>query len=190
MDAEKKFILNLTRLAGLTEAVSVDAIVETLAYISNNAVLEAQFLEECYLSVVFEDDDFIDQAGIHVCSVSNFINRVHEAIKANDGVFLGLLRSVHRRAREFLRRPEIKQRIQDLIIERQESLESKAIWNAITALVAVVQNFPRNYHARLFADFMPRITERLPMITESASPTTSSIVRYPEHQDNQQNSQA
>lgn len=59
LDAERKFELNLKRLSGATNAVTVDFMLETIVFINNNAVVEAQFIEEAYLGVIFDDDEFL-----------------------------------------------------------------------------------------------------------------------------------
>jgi hypothetical protein len=51
-------------------------------------------------------------------------------------------------------------------------MENQAVWNAILALVAVVQNFPRNFHANIFAEIMPRLTANLPAIVDAPNINT------------------
>jgi hypothetical protein len=130
---------------------------EVLSYISSNAITSGNFLSQEYLSVLFEDEELL-AAGIYICSLEKVFSRYHVAVNSNDFAFLTLLRRVHREARGFLREDATKQRISQLIVQRSREMENQAVWNAILALVAVVQNFPRNFHARIMAEVMPRLT--------------------------------
>ena len=111
--SEEKFKLNLKRLCGLTNAVTIDDMCEVMAYIENNGIHDLSFVEEAYKSSIFSDDEFLEKTGIIVCSVEQFIAAWEEAKEKKDAVILKLFRDTHRVARKFLEEADIKNRIRD-----------------------------------------------------------------------------
>ena len=165
-DDEGKFQYNLCCLEGKTEAISIDTMFETLLFIEKHSIDKASFILEEYLGAIFENDEFITYSNIHICSLSRLITRYEEAMRCSDSKFLMKLRKAHRAARDFLRYPEIKDKICSLVAERKQSNENKAVCNAVIAVLAVVQNYSNTYHASVFAEIMPRITVNLPAATK------------------------
>jgi hypothetical protein len=159
MEEEKKFVLNLTRLCGPTNSVTVDFMFETLSYINANAVVEAQFIEAIYLGNIFDDDDFLLRVGIQICSVEVLINRYEEAKRNQDGDFLTLLRKKHREAREFLNSEGVKQQIKATIEVRKSTMQNRAIWDTIANIFGLLQNFPQCNLGRLLAPLLPQMME-------------------------------
>lgn len=63
--AEKKFLLNLKRMMGRTDAVTPECFLEFLVFLNNDGIEELQFIEEAYTSVMFNDATL----NVAVCSV-------------------------------------------------------------------------------------------------------------------------
>ena len=97
------------------------------------------------------------------------MTRYREACQSNDAEFLNRIRVVHRGARAFLTSADVKSEITRLIDERTNSMERQSVWNAILAVMAVVQNFPRNITARVFAESISSITATLPALDDAWS---------------------
>jgi hypothetical protein len=62
---EKHFELNLQRMLGKNEAVTVDCMLEFLAFMNNQHLSDLQFIEEEYISLVLMDE----KLDLAVCSV-------------------------------------------------------------------------------------------------------------------------
>jgi len=165
MEEEKKFVLNLTRLCGPTNAVTVDFMFETLSYINNNSVVEAQFIEAIYLGSIFDDDEFLQKSGIRICSVQVLINRYEEAKRNPDDDFLPLLRNKHREAREFLNDEDVKNHIRTTIEVRNETMQNRAVWTTITTIFGLLQHFPKCNLGRLLSPLLPQMMENIQHIT-------------------------
>lgn len=54
-------------------------------------------------------------------------------------------------------------------MERKASFEQKAVWNLIVQTIQIIQNFPRNTHARIYSEIMPRLTSHLPALEDVSS---------------------
>lgn len=176
MDEEKKFLLNLTRLAGPTNAVTVDFMFETLVYINNNSVVEAQFIEANYLESIFDDDEFLQQGGIRICSVQVLLARYEEAKRNPEDNFLTLLRQKHRVARRFLDDEVMKKQIKDLIEIRKGTMEHRAIWTTIANIFGLLQHFPRCNLGRILAPLLPQMMQTVAQL-ENGEATIQDIVR-------------
>jgi hypothetical protein len=159
MDEENKFILNLTRLCGATNAVTLDFILETLVYINNNAVVEALFIEESYLVSIFDDEEFLQVGKISICSVQFLINRYEESKRNSDDDFLVLLRQKHRTARAFLNDDAIKDSIRQVIESRKETIKHQATWTTINNIFGLLQHFPTASISRLLYPLLPQLTQ-------------------------------
>lgn len=159
----------MTRLCGPTSSVTVEFIFETLVYINNNAVVDAFFIEENYLSVIFDDDEFLTQCRISICSVQFLLNKYEEARRVNDEAFLLRLSQKHREARAFLDNNEIKEGIKAVIENRKEVMENRAIWATITNILGLLQHFPRTALGRLLAPIVPQLTQTVPQLTNTTT---------------------
>jgi hypothetical protein len=80
-NTEKAFQMNLIRLARQTSAVTIDHMFEFLIFTNNNAVAEVQFVEESYLGHVFNNERFINEANIPICSFQLLFENFQEAKK-------------------------------------------------------------------------------------------------------------
>ena len=169
MDEDKLFIHNLTRLRGTISAVSIDAMFDSLMYVAKNAVIEAQFVEENYLGCMFDDEEFLEEGKIFICSLTCVINRYEEAKRNSDVNFLALLRKKHRQARQFLDNDATKERIGQLIDLRYATIENRAIWATIVNIFGLLQHFPRTAVGHLLAPLIPQLTEAVPQIANAQS---------------------
>jgi hypothetical protein len=176
MDEEKKFMHNLTRLAGPINAVTVDSMFETLSYINSNAVLEAEFIEGTYLGSIFDDEEFLQQSGIRICSVQILFSRYEEAKRNSDDVFLSLLRQKHRIARAFLDSDDVRRQIRELIEVRKGTMQHRAIWTTITNILGLLQHFPNCGIGRLLAPMLPQLLQTVQQL-ESGENTNHDISR-------------
>jgi hypothetical protein len=141
---EDKFKLILLRLAGETNAVSIDDMCEFMAFVQNNGVHELSFVEEAYRSTIFSDDEFLESTGIIVCSVEQFVTAWEYAKGKKDGVILKLFRDVHRKARTFLADPEIKNRIKECHRVRDQANLYKDYCDLLLMSVRFVRKHLRN----------------------------------------------
>jgi hypothetical protein len=57
-DRDERFLLNLTRMAGDTNAVFPDHMMEFVVYLTNENVRELVFIESAYTSIIFNDEEF------------------------------------------------------------------------------------------------------------------------------------
>ena len=157
MDEERKFHMTLHRLCGVTSSVTVDYIFEALGYISNKSVIEAQFIEEAYLGNIFDNETFLVEGKISICSLQYLMNRYTDAVKSNDHDFLRLLRQAHRQARSFLEADDVKARIREVIIQRQKNIERRAVWTAFTNIMGLLQYFPSARFSTVLQPLLPQL---------------------------------
>jgi hypothetical protein len=127
MDQEKKFILNLIRLSGCTDAITIDLMFDSLSYINSNPVTEAQFIEGAYLGCIFADDDFLKRADILVCSLQGLIHKYDDAKRSSNEEFFSLWRKKHNEADAFLLDMAVQVRIRQLIIARKRILAQSSL---------------------------------------------------------------
>jgi hypothetical protein len=65
---EKHFELNLKRMLGKSDAVTVDCMLEFLVHLNNEHLSDLQFIEEEYISVVLMDVTLdLDVCSVEVC---------------------------------------------------------------------------------------------------------------------------
>jgi hypothetical protein len=67
--SQQHFIVNLGRLAGVTEALSPEIMIEVCNYIHNEDVEELLFIEQQYLAAIYGDDSL----NLTICSIEVFI---------------------------------------------------------------------------------------------------------------------
>ena len=84
MEEERVFIHNLTILGDTVHAVSFEIMVNTLMYISKNAVTEATFIRANYLGKLFDDEEFLDQGKIYICELDCLVKRYDEEKKESE----------------------------------------------------------------------------------------------------------
>lgn len=166
MDEENKFIHNLIRLAGPTNAVTIDFMFDTLLYINKKSIVEAQFIESSYLECIFDDEEFLQQTGIQICSIQDLFNKYEDSNTNSDDCFLMLLHKKHKLARAFLDNEVVKQQIKNLIEARKETMENRAIWTIITNIFEITQQFPDSKFVRLLSPLLPKLLEAIPQISE------------------------
>ena len=169
MEEERLFIHNLTILGDTVQAVSFEIMVNTLMYISKNAVTEATFIGANYLGKLFDDEEFLDQGKIYICELDCLVKRYDEAKRNSDGEFLTLLRRKHRQAREFLDNDSMKERIHNLIALRNASMEKRAIWSTFVNLFGLLQLFPTSAIGQFLAPQMPQLMQTVPQLTNPSS---------------------
>ena len=156
MDEETKFIHNLVRLAGPTNAVTVDFMLDTLLYINKNSIVEAQFIEVPYLESMFDDQEFLQHNNIQ-----NLINNYEEAKRNSDDIFLTLLHQKHKLARMFLENEVIKKQIKDLIEVRKKLIENKLTEFTITNILQIVKYFPNSKVGQILQPLLPELMESI-----------------------------
>lgn len=78
---EKAFLMNVSRLCGKVEAITIDNVLELIQYASFHGITDILFIEEAYLGHLFSNQEFLDNAGIHVCSLLYLAARYEEAKK-------------------------------------------------------------------------------------------------------------
>lgn len=161
MEEEKRFQMNLLRLAGQTSVVTVEVMLETVSYITNNSIEEALFIEQSYLGNLFDNEDFVRVCS-KVCSLNDVISSFQVAKQSNDLTFLEQMRSAHRSARQFLDDPELKTQIKDIVLQRKVNIERIAYWNMFQMMVQLVRQFPRGNFSRNLANLLPGISTQLP----------------------------
>jgi len=155
MDEENKFIHNLTRLVGPTNAVTIDSMLNTLLYIDKNSITEAQFIESSYLESIIDDEEFLTPIG----SIRDLYNKYEKAIWNSDHSFLSLLHKKHKIAKAFLDNDVVKQQIKAVIETRKPVMENKAIWTTITNILELVQQFPHSNISRFLGPLLPKILQ-------------------------------
>jgi hypothetical protein len=169
LDEERKFVLNLTRLCGATNAVTVEYIIEAIIYINNHGIVEGQFIEENYLGSFFDDEEFLTRGDISVCSVQSLKDRYDLAKSTNDIEFLTLLRTKHRETRVFLIDQQLKERIRHLIEKRRKAVEHGAVWTAVISICGVIEHFPNSSFGQFMAPLLPQMLLSLPQIMDHPS---------------------
>ena len=144
--AEKAFQMNLIRLSGSTSAVSIDHMFEFLVYTNSNSVHDVQFVEEIYTDSIFNNQQFLDDASISICSLQIIFDKYQEAIKNNDSHFLKLLHDAHRQARVFLNDQATKARLKEIANQRKTQNEYQAYMNILSSIVGFMTDFSYNHH--------------------------------------------
>ena len=159
MSAEKGFQLNLQRMMGRTDAVSVDNMFECLVYINNNIVSELLFIEQGYLASIFNDEDFLVKGKVNVCSVQVLVNRYEQAKKEHDDEFLSLLRIAHREARKFLDDVGVKDTVKAILEKRKAMMEYQAYMNILSSVINFMLDFGYNRDLNaIFSDVLLRLS--------------------------------
>lgn len=138
--SENGFQMNLIRLAGDTSAVTIDHMLEFLTYTNNNSVLEVQFVEQKYTASIFNNQKFLDDGNISICSLQFLIDKYQDAKKRNDSHFLKLLRDAHRQARAFLNEPAIKSKLNEIIIQRKSQGEYQAYVDILVSMIGFMKD--------------------------------------------------
>lgn len=158
VDAENRFILNLTRMAGTnTNAVTPDCILEFLAHVQNKGLDELQFIEEAYTSIIFEDEPFMS-TYLHICSVEVLIDRYETAKKENNSNFLEAFRVLHRQARVAVLDESTKTTLREFIKRRRASNELKLVGNIVSNIVEYLTRFGTPSMSDVMRRFLPLIT--------------------------------
>ena len=166
MEEEKRFQMNLLRLAGITSAVSVEVMLDTISFITNQSVEETLFIEQIYLGNLFDNEEFVKVCA-QDCSLSHVIISFQNAKQSNNHVFLEQMRSAHRSAREFLNDAELKAQIKDFVLQRKANMERRAYWNMFHMMVQLVQQFPEGNSSRHLSNLLPGISNTLPTFEDA-----------------------
>jgi len=178
MEKENKFILNLTRLSGSISAITIDCMFETLAYIDEHAIIEAQFIEANYLGSLFNDDEIMQKWGMSDSSLKELILLYEEAKKATDDEFdecFTVLRQKHKYARKFLEFFDIQNKIRLLIDTRKKELQYHAACDTVKHIIELLQHFPHSDTCKILAPLLPEFVESISksVSNPTVAPTTS-----------------
>ncbi len=174
-DREKRFILNLRRMSGITSAVTPDAMFEFCVHVQNANIADepvAPTIEEQYLSALFSDADL----DVPVCSVEVWfllvffssvneisfswqylISRYEKAKEDSDEAYLRKLKAAHQRARVCLDNDGMKSEIRQLIQRRVELNERIASITLFEAIFTYIRGWGSNSIGRYFARTLPQV---------------------------------
>jgi len=163
---EKDFQVNLLRLAGETSSVTVEHMLQTLIYITNQNVEEALVIEQSYLGNLFNNEEF---NGV-CCPVSSLDHVVacFQLAKRDDNVeLLRQFDAAHRVARRFLDDPEIKKLSQQLASRRKNDMYFKVCWKTFETMLDLVQMFPRGNFTLHLVKHLSALMTALPKVEDS-----------------------
>ena len=149
MEEEKRFHMNLLRLASSKSAITIDFMLETLTFISHHSVDDALFIEEAYLGKMFQDKEFMEGAKIITCSVPYLSNRFEEAKRNEDVKFLRHLQRAHRESCSFLTDETIRSNILAILEERKKGMENKAMLLIHQNIQCFLQEFPNSTMSKI-----------------------------------------
>ena len=162
---EKDFQANLLRLAGVTSAVTVEHMLQTLIYITNQNIEDALVIEQSYLGNLFNNEEFIGVC-CPVSSLDHLVACFQLAKRENNVELLRQFDSAHRIARQFLDDPEIKKFIQELVARRKNDMYFKACWETFQAMLDLIQQFPRGNFALNLLERLSALITALPQLED------------------------
>jgi hypothetical protein len=152
--------MNLERMMGRTDAITVDHMLECIVFINNNAVSELLFIEQGYLGSIFNNEEFLVKGQVDICSVQILVNRFEQAKKDNDREFLSLFRIAHREARKFLDDEGVKSTLKSLLGKRRAMVEYQAYMNIVSSVANFMCDFGYNKMLNtMFSDFLQQLSE-------------------------------
>jgi hypothetical protein len=164
---EIQFQMNLLRLAGKTQIVTLENIFETISYASQNGISDLLFLEEDYLPHLFGDEAFM----AYICSFPSLVQRFEEAKNKNDPVVLEAFRIAHRKARLFLDDAEIKAKLKNICSFRASVNQYQAYVNMIQVMLNYTQDYVFHTPAiEIIQGVFPQLAQNVPRI-QNAPPT-------------------
>lgn len=170
---EKRFQLNLTRLAGVTNAIAIDHMLETISYITSHSIHEARFIEEKYLGMLFEDEN-LQQYGVY--TLEGLATTFEEAKKHDDVEFLKCFKIAHRKSRSFLEDVEIKKLLKDIVLQRANDVERNCCFNVFAMMLQLIQNFPEGKFPQHLAKLLPEMSKHLPGLYDSGVEKEEEII--------------
>ena len=62
-----------------SKSISIDTIFDVISYIDRNSVTEMLFIQDAYLGVIYDDDEFIEIANVLVCSFDLLFKKFQDA---------------------------------------------------------------------------------------------------------------
>ena len=131
---ERQFQMNILRLSGNTQMVTLETMFETITYASQQGIIEILFLEEYYLPYFF-DDKLLQVIQLYVCAIPSLIQRYNEAKQRNDKSVLEAFRNTHRKARMFLDNQDIKMKLKAFSLSRSSVIQYQAYINMINVML-------------------------------------------------------
>jgi hypothetical protein len=158
-NAERSFQINLERMMGRTDAITVDHMLECIVFINNNAVSELLFIEQGYLGSIFNNEEFLVKGKVNICSIQILVNRYEQAKKDNDIEFLNLFRIAHREARMFLDDVGVKNTLRTLLEKRRATVEYQAYMNIVSSIATFMRDFGYNKMiTTMFSEFLSQLS--------------------------------
>jgi hypothetical protein len=163
--AENRFQMNLLRLAGKTEILTIDVIFEVIAFISYNGIADLHLVEEEYLSCFFNDDIFMGKIQLYISSFPMLVQRYEEARRTNNGEELEAFKVAHRIAKQFLADPETKERIKSICHQRASLNQYRSYIHCMQVLLNYSQEFYHHTSAReVISQFIPMFSQNVPIL--------------------------
>jgi hypothetical protein len=139
---EKRFQYNLLKLSGNTSGVYIETIFEFISYASQNKIIDVYFVEEQYLNVFYNNDEFLNVTKEeNICNLEKIIS-IYKKAKDEDNIeILRLFRKMHREGINFLENPEIKENLKKILNERKSKDEYKSYILMLNGIQQYMQDF-------------------------------------------------
>ena len=167
---EKRFQYNLLKLCGNTSAVYIETIFEFISYASQNEIIDAYFIEEQYLNIFYNNDEFlIVTKEENICNLEQIIS-IYKKAKDEDNIeILRLFRKMHREGTNLLENPEIKENLKKILNERKSKDEYKSYILMLHGIHQYMQDFN---------NVRPTITDALQSLLEKIMSDIKPINKY------------
>ena len=171
---EERFLSILERMAGRTDAITPDIMMEFCTHVQNENVSELLFVEQNYTANLFNDAELdVVECSIEVntnlyiwfqClnnSLFEFqylMRRYAEAKAKTDEVYLRRFRNAHCRARVCLDNESNKHQIISLIAKRRNEMKRKLYFATVFVILEYVETFDDDdYIHKILDQMLPKL---------------------------------